>query len=357
MPSRITVYDHFGVPIAELVASTTRSWLLDDLGRCQFKLATFTDPNVTRRILQYGNLLKIEHLPTLDLGGKPQGKLPPWVGVILPPQEWEYGLITVTAYSAEMILKYRPMPFVSLTATTSQVVKQILAFVNQFGGVQFGVGNIETTGEAISIDLRLSAQEELKNLAVAYGHDFDVTPSMTVDGKLLLLLNWYSQKGASVLSTFSEGVGGNMKLPKLVEGGEIVNITNGFNAALDPTTRIQAYATNLSSISLYGRFGQNQIFSVDGQSAVQSATTNYNNLHLSPRITLDLMALDVGQTFGSLIIGNVWNVVLKSVGFYAGKIGFQGPVRITGIEYDDLQNECIVTTDVLTNLLTLQNYA
>lgn len=357
MPSRITIYDHFGSSIAELTASTTRSWLLNDFGRCQFQLATFTDPNVTRRTLQYGNMIKIEHIPSRDLNGRAQGKLPDWVGVILPPQEWEYGLITVTAYSAEMLLKYRPMPFVTLNITADQIVNQILAFANQFGGIQFGGGRIDSTGELTSIDLRLSAQEELKNLASAFGHDFDVTPSFTSDGKLLPLLNWYSQRGITVPSVFSEGVGGNMKLPRLTEGGEIVNVTNGFNAAVDPTTRISGYASNWPSISLYGPLGQNQVFSVDGQPAVQSATASYNNLHLNPRFTLDLTALDVGQTFGFLAIGNVWNVVLKSIGFYAGRIGFQGPARITGIEYDDLQNECIVTTDILTGNLLQQNYA
>lgn len=358
MPSRVTIFhNHWGTPIAELSTATTRSWVLNGVGRCQFSLATFTDPNCTREILQYGNLVLVEHIPTQDGLGNTNGTLPDWVGIILPPQEWDYGKLIVTAYSAEQLLKKRPMLYIKAQGNAGGITLQIINYCKRFGGYPILPGTVYTHSAEIAQDLRLSALEELQTLSSAAAQDFDITPSISNGRHLDLYLNWYRQKGVSFGGGLTEGIGGNMRLPKLTEQGEISNVTEGYNSSNDPSTRIHAEVLDTDSISDYNSLGQNQNFNVQGQAAVNAATTSYNNQHARPQITLDLVALDVGKTYDGLVTGNIWDVTLNSVGFYNGAIGFQGAARLTGVEYDDLTNEATLTTQVLTAGLTEANYA
>lgn len=357
MPSRVTVFNHYGTAIAELNTSTTRSWVLNDIGRCQFRLATFTDPNCTRQVLQYGNFVLVEHIPTRDEFGTVRGTLPPWVGFITPPQEWDYGLITVTAYSAENLFDFRPMPYVDTYGSAGALFTQIINYANALNGFPLTQGNIFTDSNYFGAQFRLSGYGEILNLSKNVTQDWDVTPQKSVNNQLSLLANWYFQKGVTVNGVFSEGVGGNMKLPRLTEQGKLVNVVNGYNAANSKGTRQISVQVDQASQADYGILGENQNFSVGAGAAVDTATQSYLNQHSRPFITLELTALDVGKTFTDLVVGNVWNVVLKSLGFYGGGIGFQGAVRLTGVEFDDWTNEARLTTQVLTTGLTQANYA
>lgn len=357
MPSRVTIFNHFGTAIAELTTTTTRSWILDGVGRCQFPLATFTDPNCTRGILQYGNFVVVQHLPTRDEFGNVRGTLPPWVGVIMPPQEWDYGILTVTAYSAENLLDFRPMPYVNIYGSAGALFTQILNFANDLPGFPVSPGVIFTDSNFFTAPLRLSAFQEILNISKNATQDWDVTFKVNTANQLTLFANWYSQKGINVNALFSEGKNGNMKLPRLTEQGRIANAAYGYNASASAGARAQAYQTDPASIGDYGWLGDNQNYSVQGQGGIDAANLSYVNLHSRPTITLELTALDVGKTFDGLVTGNIWNVILKSLGFYGGGIGFQGQARLVGIEYDDYVNEARLTTQVLTKGLTAANYA
>jgi hypothetical protein len=360
MPSRITVFDPNTLyAIAEITAATTRSWILNDIGRCQFQISSFTDPNCSRGTLQYGNFVLIEHIPTQDEFGNFHGTLPPWIGIILPPQEWEFGLLTVTAYSAEALLQYRPMPFTDATGSAGQIFDFIIRQANALGGVNINEGSIEyPDSDATTIPLRLSALEEARNLSAQYNQDFDLTCSIgNSTRQLYLQANWYAQKGYVVGNAFTDGAGGNMIQPKLNEQGSPVNVVFGYNSTASNTARLSSAAHDDDSAGDYGVLGVNKIFSATNQAGIDKAVKSYLSQNKRPAFTLDLTALDVGNTFTDLQVGNVWNVRLNSVGFYGGAIGFRGTARITGVEYDDLSNTARLTTQILSSGLTEDNYA
>jgi hypothetical protein len=359
MPSRITVFEpHQGFAIAEPTASTTRSWLLDAVGQCQFTLASFTDPNCNRKTLQYGNLVLVEHIPTKDEFGNFRGQLPPWVGVILPPQQWDYGTLTITVQSAEALLLARPMPFTPVTGHAGQIYQKILEYGNDFGGVLIEPGEVFTGGATDKRDLRLTALEEASALASDFSNDFDVTPVVTSGPRTLDLFgNWYYQKGVVISGAFTEGAGGNMRLPKLTEQGTLYNVVNGYNSSGSTSKRITSTRKDRESIGDYAALGTNQTFNATTQSGIDQATASFLSAHSRPEITLELTALDVGNTFAGLAVGNVWNVSLKSVGFTGGNIGFDGAVRLLGVEYDDAMNEARLITQVLTADLDRDDYA
>ena len=98
------VFDQFGNPLDMLEVRAPRSWLLNDVGQCVFSLSV-RDPHCTERNLRYGNLVLVQ-----------SAGLPDWVGVIDPPRGRNYGSVTVTAYSAEYLLKLRLATNVSSAA-------------------------------------------------------------------------------------------------------------------------------------------------------------------------------------------------------------------------------------------------
>jgi len=357
MPSRITVFDHFGTPLAELTTTTARSWVLDGIGRCTFPLASFKDVNCNRNTLQYCNFLLVEHIPTIDAAGNVRGTLPPWVGIILPPQQWDYGRLTVTAYSAEALLSSRPMPYVNAAGSAGTIFAAMLQYANAIGGFPIVPGAIYPFSEGANIPLRLSMYEEAQNLSKIFAQDFDILPSRSVSNQLILTANWYQQKGVTVNAVFSEGYLGNMKLPSLTEQGSLSNYVNGYNIASSNGTRIFANVQDQASQGDYGVLGSNINLSAGNLAGVTTGATNALYSASRPTTTLELTALDSGITFTGLAVGNVWNVVLNSVGFYGGGIGFSGAVRLTGVEYDDWTNEARLTTQVLTGSLTRENYA
>lgn len=357
MPSRVTIFDHYGLAIAEVNTTTTRSWVLDDIGRCMFPLATFTDANCNRQTLQYGNFVLVEHIPTRDGLGGTNGTLPPWIGIIMPPQQWEYGRLMVTAYSAESLLSYRPMPYITAKGSAGSVFQQMIGFANGIGGFPLEYGEIYPYSSNTNYPLRLSMYEEAKNLARAFQQDWDVTYTKTLQNQLVLYANWYQQKGVTVNAAFTEGIGGNMKLPRLTEQGILANLVFGYNVASSDGKRLTSSAIYDPSVGDYGVLGTNANFSVNGQAAVDIATQNVIYTQSRATITLELTALDAGDTFTYLSVGNVWDVALNSVGFYGGNIGFQGSVRLTAVEYSDYDNEARLTTQVLKTDLTRANYA
>src|SRR5512144_1026498 len=122
MASKITIFDHFLHPLDELIGipATPRNWVLNGYGRCEFSLST-ADPKCTLRNFQFGNLIHIEHIPSVDENGVTTGKLPGWTGIILPPQTWDLGVAHITAYGIEVLLKLRAMPYTTVQGTPKQV--------------------------------------------------------------------------------------------------------------------------------------------------------------------------------------------------------------------------------------------
>src|SRR5690242_20075660 len=138
MPSKTTAFSHFLTPLAELNAPTTpRSWVLNGFGKAQFAMST-SDPKVTEQNLQFGNVLFIEHIPSKDENGATNGKLPNWVGMVLPSRSWDLGVNHKDIYTMESYLAYCPMPFVRLQGTPKQMflemIKAANEFINHFGG-------------------------------------------------------------------------------------------------------------------------------------------------------------------------------------------------------------------------------
>jgi hypothetical protein len=75
------------------------------------------------------------------------------------------------------------------------------------------------------------------------------------------------------------------------------------------------------------------------QSASDRATDSALDKQKQPRKTFDLTALDVGDLYNNLRIGDTLPVHLVSVGFQGDSYGVDTTARLLGMTYADLDNK------------------
>lgn len=349
MASRITIFDHYCRPLAETTVSTTpRSWVLDDVGRAEWTVST-SDPICKLVNLQYGNLVLIEHLPARDESGNVKGRLPDWVGMILPPRNWALGELPVVAFSAECVMAFRPMPFVKIQGTPGTMFKQILQFANDLpSGIKVQPGNIADLSKPLEDDLRISAHEHIKTLAQNAGMNWDVTAERADDGSLLLFANLYESKGLDTDQLLNPS---NTELgdPLLSEQGVPFNYVIGYSHAFTDRDRKKLIGVNQSSFDDYGLLGMNEIFLGlhDGASVAAASQARADSAG-RPQMILGRIALDQGDLFDYMECGNSLRVHDPNVGFSPnGGFGLNARVRVVSVDYNDLTDKCPLKLEVI----------
>lgn len=352
--SRVRIFNKMGIELAELGVATTRSWTLDSVGRCNFTVPIYSssggfNPQATEDILNYGNLILVEHKPSVNADGTTNGVLPNWVGILAAPRQWSYGQIQCTAYSAEQILNFRasPKPFTA-SGTPGAVFKQLILWANDPsfnpGAYPIQLGTIELAGANVSRDVKGSILDEVSGVIKDFGGDWDITPYVTANNQLLLVANYYQLKGAVVNQTFhNQNV--EYTSPLYVEQGDFFNWVRGYSSTASTGNVNFAATADQASIAKHGLFGANTVYqSISGQysaagfEAVQAANQNFLNQNRFPTRTVAPNVLDVGNAFSFLNVGNYWYIYLDTVGFTNGQIGLAGAVRITAMEYTELTN-------------------
>lgn len=349
MTSKIRIFDHFARYLTEIEAPTTpRSWVLDDVGRCEFSMST-SDPKCTEINLQYGNLIHIEHLPALDVDGNSKGKLPDWVGIILPPRTWDFGVLHVVAYSIEALLSFRAMPFTNIQGTPKSMFIKLLGLAAEAANniiIQPGV--IEDVQVTFSDSLRLSAYEHIKKLAAKVGMDWDVTGEIDPKGNLLLYGNLYVHKGVgtelTLVNTNSEMAGA-----LLTEQGNPSNQVFGYAQASTQQQRYLGYAENSASVGDYGALQINTTFmGLRDATSVRAAAQNFADKRGRPVRLFSRTVLDDGMAFSNLDTGNTVKLHEINAGFApGGGLGMSAVARIKSISYNDLSNKCPLNLEVL----------
>jgi hypothetical protein len=345
--SKILIFDPQGSPLAEITADTTRSWVLNEMGRCDFVLST-SDPNCKPDILRFGNWVYIKHIPTVDVLGVTRGTLPDWVGIILPPRFRKLGSIGVTAFSAEQYLFYRPMPFVNAKGTIGTVFKEILSYAATYGGIVVQPGEVYSTSTEVLRPLRLSAFEEIKQLVKIYKTDFEIVPSISNTGALSLTANLYQERGAQTQYLLTDGAEGNIELqdPTIQEQGELVNYVIGYNMAQTPSTRIRWEEHSDVSMSEYGTLARNIVINAMTATDVKSGVISYLNRSKKSYMSSAFSALDKDKVFDWMEVGNIFPIQFFAGGFYSGETMVQGTARLISPEYNDITNRIKLSVDI-----------
>jgi hypothetical protein len=353
MPSTLRVFSHFAKLIGFLEAPTTpRSWILNGYGKADFSVGTqyLTDkfPYKQETVMQYGNLVYIEHIPSKDAAGTVNGQLPPWVGIILPDRNWPDKILNATAYSAEAILTFRPMPLAKINGTPASMFKEMLGYARAVtDDIVIQPGVIEDIPETFSDSLATSAYDHIVKLCNRAGMNWDVTGQMDTRGNLQLYANLYRRKGATTrLELTRDNTEGSGSL--LTEQGTPYNVIYGYSQASTKESRYFAMGRNQASIDKFGVLATNVTFSgITDQTALANAAQSMAD-NSPPLLKLHRVALDVGATFTSLAAGNTVTILDNTAGFKAGGgYGFAREARILSLDYNDLSNKAPLNLEII----------
>ena len=350
MSSRIRIFDHFCQPIngADFtnLPTTTRGWVLNGYGSCDIAIGyNPTQPQAGQvaqeRYWQIGNLIHITHIPTIDVDGNTNGQIPDWTGIILLQRDWDDGILKVKAYSAEALLAFRAMPYVSVKGTPKTIMDLILRNAHATArNIIIQPGQVDDVAKTFSDNLRTNAFDHIKKLINDAQMDWSVTGSINERGTLDLFYNLYAQKGIETSLTLNNN---NTELSgqRLSEQGTISNQIFGYSQAQTPGSRHAKEILNQASIDDYGPLQLNQVFmGRQDPTSVQNAAQARADNRSRPVKMIKRNVLDYKNAFDFLDIGNIVTVKDTRVGFHPnGGYGFESKFRIISMDYNDLSNK------------------
>jgi hypothetical protein len=366
MSSRMHIYNHWGELEQTMEVTTTpRGWVLNGYGRCDFAVG-LSDANCDERLLRYGNFVLIEHFPNESEERTVYGKLPDWVGMIVPPRTWNKDAVVVSAVSAEALLAFRAMPYAKVEGTVSSCFSAILQYAKDRApnGLPISIGTVgspsggTTTADGTrtalqySDELRTNAYDHINKLVKFSGMDWNVTPSVSPSSYALTLkANLYPRLQSAGPALTPQNTDNTD--PVMVEQGTIANHIFAYNQANTPLTRIMQEITLQDSIDKYGHFQTNTIYVgvTDSAGLLAAAAQARVNERGEPVKIVKRVALDNLDTFKNLAVGNSCWITDPNVGFNAdGTRGFQVYARILSVDYNDMTNKCALNLELLSRV-------
>ena len=326
----VKIFDRYGNQLAQFRASAPRSWVIGKEGRASLTLPTIKTEYVNSTILRPGNWLLVEN-----------SHLPYWVGVIDMPREWGYRTVTVYAYSPERVFSWRRGPLEeTITGSAGAIFALLIERINSAEATILQAGEIWRGGIQRQETLHPNQlSQNLANIQLRSGEEYSFRPVVSDKGQLIVYCDWQSKLGYATDCPLVEGKkGGNIENTQntLSEDGVIVNDLLGYGSGSTWTTRPNV--PTLSSDTSRGDYGLRQ-GSQDWGSANDVATITANNIsYLSfnsqPQKVYGVTALNRGDTFFYMRLGNTLKLQLQSVGFTGDSIGIESRVRILGMGYD-----------------------
>jgi hypothetical protein len=311
---------------------TERSWVLNGEGLCTLTLAA-NDAKANESILQYGNFITVEH----EL-------LPMWTGVIDTDRSWGAGLLTINAWSVERLFKFRRSPNnTTLTADSAGTLyKKLIDVANTDEDLRVVYGDIWRGGSPR--DQQCDGKkiyELIAAISQRTGNDWSVEGAFDASGRLYFQAGWYEQKGSKQGLQLREGFNITTKEVALSEQGEIVNDVMGYGDGSTPETRI--FYSEIDALSR-GKYGLRQIAKdFNGNKEMTTLQQNVREAlaaNKTPVRTISVSAVDEGNTFKALRLGNTLPLYMTSVGFLnSGAVGMNTNVRIVGMRYNEALNE------------------
>jgi len=335
MTTRIQIFSNSGSRIGEIDANVTRSWKLNDYGVGSFSMS-LQDAKAVVDYLQFGNFVYMTN-----------DKLPDWGGMIDTPRTWGNKVITSSIYQAEYALKSEntAQRIIKFTGSPGDIFTE-LTRVSVGTTIPILPGDIFGSGvNQIKVYNFGQIYQAVKDLADESGHDWDLSPTIDANGSLYFTANWYERKGVDRQYHLYEDLNIRLSDRVLIEQGTISNYIIGFGNGSSWTSKPATSTMNQESASKYGERKIAISLSVDSYTQVREGIINYLSENKEPRRTFDLVALDVGDTYKNIRIGDTLPVDFYTVGFTGGEIGLNTRVRVLQMAFDDIQNQLRLVVD------------
>lgn len=332
---RLRVFSRDRFPIAEFRATAERSLALGDESRLQFTYPTRKTEIANDTVLRFGNWILVE-----------SDTLPPWVGVIDTPRSFESRTVTVSAYSPEHVLGQRRGPVEQVFNTSpGGIFESIIQFVNRAEPTPLVIGNVYRGGKPMQETINPTPlSDDLRRIWERSGEDYAWRPTVE-NGLLTVYADWHERLGSDFDILLHEGKGGgNIEAQNrmLVEDGDIYNDILAYGDGMTWPGKPMSTVQDQESIGKYGLRQTARNWS--GVNTVQGLTDNaeeeISNSKNASR-TFAVTALNVGETFKYIGLGNTMILQLQNIGFQNGGLGYVGRVRIVGMNYDPEQKNRI----------------
>jgi len=326
---RIRIFNRAGAPLAEFRAAVDRSYAIGEEARAQFEYPSRKRDVVNNTVLRFGNWLLIENTA-----------LPTWVGVIDTPREWGVRTVRVSAYTPEHVFGWRRGPLEDvIVGTASSIFKRLLRLVNTAENTVIREGVIRAGSVRMQETLNpTKLNEDLQRIQQRSLEEYAWRAATDVSGKLIVYADWVKLLGVDTGVILQEGKGGgNIEAEReiMVEDGPIVNDLMGFGEGETWKTKKKYTAKDATSRALYGlRQSSEEWYDVSSEGTLRNNTITALNDLKEPKRTFHINALNTGDTFKYLRLGNKLNLLLENIGFDRTGTHYQTTIRILAMSYD-----------------------
>lgn len=317
------------VQLAQFQARFERSWAIGDEGRATATFASRKTDIVNDTVLRPGNWILLENDSLMD-----------WVGVIDIPRKWSPRAVVIHCYSPEHVFGWRRGPLEkTLTGSAGTIFSKLLGIVNTAQATPITAGNIWRGGPQREETINpTSLNEDLLRLYERSQEEYQWRPVVTDQGRLIVYADWVERLGEDTAAFLHEGKGGgNLEAGSniMVEDGPIVNDLLAYGEGATWLSKPNIVVTEPLSISKYGLRQKSKEYQGNSDPATLK-TNGLEELALfsEPPKTFSLTALNVGDTFKYIRMGNRLNLQFQNIGFTDGGSGTELKVRIKGAHYD-----------------------
>jgi len=332
MATRISIYDRYGKPLAELNCKARCNWALNAMGKAVLEIAR-SDPKFNETNLRIGNLILIEH-----------DTLPRWGGRIDTPRKWARDKVVITAYTGEHIIKYFEYPTQLVVGYAGEHFNDILLRFTDYDYLKqypFTAGTIYYGGVSWSADLtqsRIGGLDRVSEIQRLSGQEWSIEPVLASNGWLQFIASWHLVRGETTDLILEEDRHIAQQNGDLfIEQGEIINVpylywnTSGYIADAWGSSD----KADVSKVFYGDRFQSSQVTYVDDDTMYAYADRLSAEL-CEPRKTFNLRVVNHNDCFKQLRIGNTISVRLVNYGFSdTGSLGVEASVRIRGMEFSE----------------------
>jgi len=324
---RVRIFSRDGKQLTEFNHSVARSWAIGAEGVAGCELPTGKAYSA-EEFIEYGNWLLVEN-----------SLLPDWVGVIDVPREWSANTVSIYAYTAEHVLTWNSgLEEEKMSTSAGGIFERIIEIVNDNEQTIVAPGHIWRGGQHREETLNPNTLDvDLQRIYERSGEEYFFAPEVDADNQLAVLGNWLNRLGDETEYYLTHGSGGNLELLEqaLIEDGPIANDVVAYGEGATWAEKARARVRNQYSINKYGlrQFILDDKKTTDGET-LRSYAEKYVREHSNPVRRLSASALNIGNTFDYIKLGNVVNLVLKNSGYHGGKTGTETRARIIGMAYD-----------------------
>jgi hypothetical protein len=328
--SRIVYFALSGAAAGEIQADCSRSWAINAGSETVIILGA----GQIAGGLNFGRLILVEH-----------ERLPAWAGVIDTP--WRANLpAEMTVYSAEYLLQMRcPDAPQLLVGTTGDIAQALLEMASGQELLPIVPGDIEEDGEQEEpIDQR-PVWEQLREIVDRRGMELRMRPQL-LDGQIVIYMDIRRRLGIDTQFLLHDGEGANLEVVDASIESEIHNRVIAIGDQATQAARIVSRPW-IDELSIKSYRLRSNVIQVSGpsQSSLEQAAKVEMEARSRPILRLEVNALDVGETYAYLDLGNILLVHASRVYLPRGVVVWRGPMRITTMTYDEPGNRVNMTLE------------